>query len=100
MNTICRYAIIACTAGLLLAGAAPAMAQNANVAATSCAPLTNVQRRIVDKADQGVPALRHFVGMTHFIYGIDMIDVAESLDQWRASAACTTKVAEASQKQG
>ena len=56
--------------------------------ASSCKSVTSVQRRIVEKADQGIGSLRAFVGMTKFIYGVDMVDVQDSLDTWRAAVQC------------
>jgi len=98
MITISQCATIICSASLLLAWSAPAKADETLAAATSCGSLTKLERRIVDKANRGMPELRRFVSMTHFIYGVDMIDVTESLDKWRANATCATNVAEAAQK--
>ena len=78
---------------------APASAADpSRVDAAPCKTLSNVQQRIVDKADHGIAPLRHFVHMTKFIYGIDMHDVAESLDTWRAGASCAKRVAELAPK--
>ena len=63
--------------------------------ASSCKSVTSVQRRIVERADQGIESLRAFVGMTKFIYGVDMIDVQASLDTWRAAVECQKQVAQA-----
>ena len=80
-------------------GVAPASAADGTrAAAPSCTALSNVQQRIVEKADQGIVPLRHFVHMTKFIYDIDMFDVAESLDGWRAGASCAKRVAELAPK--
>lgn len=98
MITISRCATIACSVSLSLVWFAPVQAQETPAQTPTCAPLTSLERRIVAKADQGVPALRRFVWMTHYIYGVDMIDVAESLDKWRANVVCAANVAEVVQK--
>jgi hypothetical protein len=91
----CAAIAIAAGVNLLLVCATPANAEESQVGMSSCTPATNLQRRIVDKAEQGMPALRRFVSMTRLIYGVDMIDIGNSLDKWRASTACTSIVAEA-----
>ena len=68
-------------------------------AAPACGSVSPIERRIVDRADNGeVDALRVFVQRTSIIYGVDMIDVRDHLDQWRASVECQKQVA-AAQKQ-
>ena len=81
-------------AALLTCAALPAQA-----AKPECDGLSSIHRRIVAKADQGPDALRNFVSMTKFIYGIDMTDVSQSLEAWRAVARCSEPVATASKKQ-
>jgi hypothetical protein len=61
--------------------------------------LTSLQRRLVDKADQGVDSLRAFIVRTRTIHQLDMLDVAESLGAWRAAAECAKQVADARPKQ-
>ena len=95
----CAAIAIAAGVNLLLVCSAPANAEETQVGMTSCSAATNLQRRIVEKAEQGMPALRRFVSMTRLIYGVDMIDVAGSLDTWRAGSACTSIVAEAPQQE-
>lgn len=100
MNITSRCAPIAITILLCLGNAAPAgAADESRVAATSCKALSSLQQRIVDKADQGIDALRRFVWRTRPIYDIDMLDIAESLDGWRAAASCAKQVADAAPKQ-
>jgi len=100
MNITSQCAPIAITILLCLGNAASvSAADQPQVAATSCKPLSSVQKRIVDKADHGIDELRNFVWMTHLIYGIGMLDVAESLDGWRAAASCGKQVADAASKQ-
>ena len=99
MITTCHCVVVAVCINLLLAWSAPASAEGAVVGTAACAPLTKLERRIVDKADHGMPALRRFVSMTRFIYGVDMIDVADSLDKWRANMSCATTVAAVQQQE-
>ncbi|MEO8525206.1 MAG: hypothetical protein ABI460_10845 [Caldimonas sp.] len=53
-----------------------------------------MQARVVEKADQGVDALRDYIFITRGIHQLDMAEVAESLDSWRASARCAKLAAE------
>jgi hypothetical protein len=80
---------------VLLAGSVLA-ALPAQAASTSCATVTPVQRRIVERADQGdIDSLRGFVGVMAYVHGIDMVDVRDHLDAWRAAVACHKQLAEA-----
>lgn len=90
MNIInCRYASAAISVVLSLGSIALARAADeGRVAATSCKALSSVQQRIVDKAAEGIDPLRRFAHMTKCIYSIDMLDIARSLEDWRATAAC------------
>ena len=67
----------------------------ADPSTAACGSVTNVQRRIVEHADQGMESLRNFVEMTNFVHGIDMVDVEDSLDTWRAAVTCRNEVAAA-----
>jgi hypothetical protein len=67
-------------------GAGPVFA--ADQASTSCTPLSAVQKRVVEKADQSVDALRNYVYITRGIHQLYMEDVAKSLDGWRSDARC------------
>ena len=64
-------------------------------AAPECGRVTPVERRIVERANGDVAALRSFVGMTAIIYGINMVDVRDNLDKWRAAVECRNQVAAA-----
>ena len=76
-------ATLACTAAL------------ARDDATACPSVTHVQRKIVERADQGMESLRSYVWRTTIVYGIEMTDVAASMDAWRAAMACQEQVARA-----
>lgn len=94
------YAFVRCLA-VAASGAAlsvslltPAVAADA-----PCKSLGYVQARVVEKADQGVDALRNYIYITRGIHQLDMMQVAGSLDAWRADARCAklaTEQAEAS----
>lgn len=59
----------------------------ANCAASQA--MTGVQRRIVEKASQGVDSLRGFIFITRGIYNLDMMETVAWLDSERASqSAC------------
>lgn len=76
------------TALCIFACAIASAASWAQDAAPACQPITNVQKRIVEKANLDMESLRSFVWMTNFVYGIDMAEVRGSLDSWRAAVAC------------
>lgn len=67
-------------------GAGPAFA--ADSTASSCKPISAVHKRVVEKADEGVDALRNYVFITRGIHNFYMEDMAKSLDGWRADARC------------
>jgi hypothetical protein len=84
---------------LFIAGSALACtASQARDAASTCESVTSVQRRIVEKADQGIESLRTFVWMTNIVHGVPMSEVSDSLDAWRAAVACRKQVAQATEK--
>jgi len=89
MNTSLRTAAIVnfATAVSLAALVAPAGA------AETCTALMPVQAKVVEKADEGVEALRRYLSITQGIHQLDMMDVAASLDGWRAAARCAQRVA-------
>jgi hypothetical protein len=62
-------------------------------AAETCTALMPVQVRVVEKADEGVEALRRYISITQGIHQLDMMDVATSLDGWRAAVRCAQRVA-------
>ena len=77
---------------IVLAGAL--LACGSAQAAPPCDSVSRVERLIVERADN-VDALRAYVWRTAIIYGIDMIDVRENLDKWRAAVECRRQVAAA-----
>jgi|RhiMetdeSRZDD1v2_1073273.scaffolds.fasta_scaffold139849_3 hypothetical protein len=73
---------------LLAGGSDPASAAPAAQApAASCVPLTNVQRRILSKATEGMDALRRFVYITKGIYQLDMTETVAWIGAYRAKSA-------------
>lgn len=83
-------------AALLALAASGAFAQTASAA--RCQPLRPLEMRILDKADQGMVALRQFVVQTRMIYELDATQVAESLDGLRTRHECVKAEAEAARK--
>ena len=81
----------------------PAHAQDARLAAATAitnaecagaADLSPLQRRVVEKAAQGIVPLRQFVWRTRAIYQLDTIEAVAWLDQRRALlAACEQRSA-------
>ena len=64
----------------------------------SCPSVTHVQRTIVERADQSMESLRSYVSRTNSVYRLDMNDVKQSLDGWRAAIACEEQVAQSPAK--
>ena len=89
MNTTVRsFAIVNFATALSLSLlAAPADA------AGPCQPLLPVQVKVVEQADQGVDALRRYIGITQAIHQLNMLDVAARLDGWRAEVRCAQRAA-------
>jgi hypothetical protein len=81
----------ACIGGALLASTA-SQAQDAQ---RDCGSVTSLQKRVVERADQGIEALRSFVWTARVTHGIDMLDVKTGLDKWRAAVTCQKEVAAA-----
>jgi hypothetical protein len=83
------YSLVRCIAvagfgaALSVSLASPAVAADA-----PCKSLGYVQKRVVEKADQGIDALRNYVFVTRGIHQLDMAEIAGSLDDWRATARC------------
>lgn len=94
MNMPTRRPLIAVMLLALAAGSAFAQAAPGG----RCQPLRPLEMRILDKADQGMVALRQFVVNTRMIYELDVTQVAESLDGLRARHACVKAEAEAARK--
>ena len=63
-------------------------------AAPSCGSVTPLERRIVERANDDVGSLRTFVRLTAIVHGVNMVDVRDNIDQWRAAVECS-KVAAA-----
>ena len=92
MSSFKRYLPAAsCLAAVTLA----CTASWAQDAAPTCKSVTQLQRRIVERADQGIDSLRSFVHMTEFVHGVGMEDVRQSLDGWRAAVECQQQAARA-----
>lgn len=92
MNTTSTLHTTAVVLFLMAAGAAHAGSTVAGfVAGDTTAPpcrqgaeLSGLDARIVDKASQGVGALRQYLWVTRGIYGLDMTNTVAWLDQQRA----------------
>ena len=82
--------VAACIAGTL-----PCTASQAQDAQSACASVTSLQKRIVERADQGIESLRSFVWTARVVHGIGMEDVQTGLDSWRAAVTCQQQVAAA-----
>lgn len=80
-----------CIAGTLLASTA-SQAQDTRRA---CGSVTFQQKRIVERANQGVDRMRDFVWSRRGVYGVGMEDVKAGLDTWQANVACQKEVAAA-----
>ena len=55
------------------------------------APLTEQQRTIIHKAEQGVDALRQYIYRTRAIYQLDMMDVVGWIDARRQAEDCIAR---------
>ena len=86
------------SSALVLAGAM--LAGGSAQAAPGCDSLSQIQRRIVEHADGEVDVLRAFVWRTSRVHGVNMIDVEDKLDKWRASIECRRQVASAAKAAG
>ncbi len=67
----------------------------AQAAPTSCASVSPVAQRIVQRAEGDVDSLRTFVRTTAIVHGVNMVDVRENLDSWRAAVECRRQMAAA-----
>lgn len=74
--------------GIALSASLPSVSLAADNGATSCGQLTFVQKRVVEKADQGIDALRQYLFVTRGMHNLYIMDVALVLDDWRAKARC------------
>jgi len=64
-------------------------------AAPDCGSVSPAERRIVEHANGDVGVLRAFVDRTAIIYGLNMVDVRDNMDKWRATLVCREQVAAA-----
>ena len=83
---------------LVLAGAL--LAGGSAQAAPGCDSVSQIERRIVEHADGEVDVLRAFVWRTSRVHGVNMIDVEDKLDKWRAAIECRRQVASAAKAAG
>jgi hypothetical protein len=79
-------------AGALLAST---VSQAQDTPPPSCGSVTSLQKRVVERADQGIESLRSFVWTARVTHGIGMQDVIAGLDRWRAAVNCQKDVAAA-----
>ncbi len=89
------------TAFLALLAVATAIACDAAIAGDgvpACPYVSSIQRRIVEHADQGMDSLRGYVWGTERTFGINMDDVRNNLDSWRAAVQCRKELARAESK--
>lgn len=91
-------ALLAAAAVAPLAQAEPQSAIAATAAASGGAPcgmarLTPLQRRLLDKAEQGVAPFVQFIHRTRAIYQLDAYEVAGQLEGWRQRRVCATAAA-------
>jgi len=77
--------------GGLLAGSA----SQAQDVPNRCGSVTVMQRRVVERADLGMEALRSYVWSARAVHGMDMYDVKSGLDGWRATITCQREAAAA-----
>ena len=82
---------------VVLAGSVLAC-MSAQAAPPSCGAVSSVERRIVERANGDVESLRSFVRLTAIVHGVNMVDVRENLDNWRAAVECRRQVAAAAEQ--
>lgn len=90
MNTFVRYLAVAGIGAALAASVTTSVAAEESV---TCTGLRHAENRVLERSYQGVDALRRYVLITRPVHQISMVDVAQSLDEWRAKAQCTTHTA-------
>ena len=97
MKTVSRFTLslsIACLGAACgsLAQAQPLAAPTVATTPVPCSAirLTGLERRVADKASQGVKALRQYVTLTRAIHHLDLQDAIDWYTAHRArNAACT-----------
>ena len=87
--------VLKLTVSSVLALAGSVLACASAQAAPACGSVSPIERRIVERADGDADALRAFVWRTSRVYGVDMVDVREKLEQWRAAVECRKQMAAA-----
>jgi len=85
--------IVKYTVSASIAVAAALLACASAQAAPACPSVSSVQSRIVEHANGDIEALRAFVWKTAIIYRINMVDVRDNLDAWRAAVDCRSQAA-------
>ena len=96
--------LLACTLAAAALAAAPSISSAADAAtrvaalptALACQgspAMSELQKRVVGKANQGTDALRNFVSITRGIYALDMTELAGWLDEQRAAQGSCVAVA-------
>lgn len=90
MRTFARRFAAAGIGAVLCASVSPGFGADQEV---SCTGLGYGPRRVLEHSFQGVDALRRYVLITRPVHHVSMVDVVESLDEWRAKAQCTVKTA-------
>ena len=83
------------SSSIVLAGAL--LASMSAQAAPACGSVTPVERRIVEHANGDLESLRSYVWMTDIVHHVNMVDVRQHLDQWRATVDCRNQAAAAEQ---
>ena len=92
MNLIHRTLPVAlCIAAPALLG----LSGLAQAAPPPCASVSPVALRIVQRAEGDVDSLRTFVRTMAIVHGVNMVDVRENLDAWRAAVECRRQMAAA-----
>jgi hypothetical protein len=87
MDTLARHIAFA---GIGIALCAPGVNSFAADLRVACTGLGYAQRRVLEHSFEGVDTLRRYVTITRPVLQISMVEVMESLDDWRANARCTT----------
>ena len=85
--------IVKYTVSASIAVAAALLACASAQAAPACPSVSSVQSRIVEHANGDIEALRAFVWKTAIVYRINMVDVRDNLDAWRAAVDCRSQAA-------
>jgi hypothetical protein len=82
---------------LVCACLVPTLTAEAHAAETCpVVPLTQLQQRLIDKAAQGVDALRNYISITSSIYQLNFVEVVVWMDlQKQHAATCQRLTAEA-----